>query len=257
MKTSRPSSRSRTLLLAAFALALALDGLPLAAQEPQTEPEKKIEEHEFDFPLLSEQSPQDEMIQLFHEVERTLESIDVELADAGAGEIPLGEGRESGLDRLLNSAAKKGDAAVSGIDRILELAEKMGGSCSSCMKPGDDGKPKDSPLDQERDRGPQQRENTPDAPKDKPEPEGSQPEPDEGKQPRDSQKPDEPGGENRPGEVRQDESGAPVGRVNDAERWGMLPERVQQVFQNQLTDDLPFEYRDWIDSYYRRLNTGR
>lgn len=245
MKTSLRSTLSRTLLLAA----LALVGVPVVAQEK--------EEKEFDFPLLTgEQSPQDEMIQLFHEVERTLESIDIQLADAGAGEIPLGEGRESGIDRLLDSAAQKGKEAVSGIDRILELAEKMGGSCSSCMKPGGEGQPKDSPLDQERDKGPQQRENTPDQPKDgQSQPE--KPEPSQGDKPEDSPKPDQPNGEQTRGAARQDESGAPQGRVDDAERWGMLPDRVQQVFQNQLTDELPFQYRDWIDSYYRRLNTGR
>jgi hypothetical protein len=245
MKIASSSPWSRSLLLAA----LALVGLPLAAQEQ----ENKDGEQEFDFPLLSEQSPQDEMIALFHEVERTLESIDIELADAGAGESPLGEGSESGIERLLDSAAQKGQAAVSGIDRILELAEKMGGSCSSCMKPGGEGQPKESPLDQERDRGPKQRENTPDTPQDS----QPKPEPSEGDTPKDSTKPDQPNGQEHPGSARLDEAGTPQGRVDDAERWGMLPDRVQQVFQNQLTDDLPFQYRDWIDSYYRRLNTGR
>jgi hypothetical protein len=32
---------------------------------------------------------------------------------------------------------------------------------------------------------------------------------------------------------------------------------VQEVFQNQITDELPLQYRDWIDSYYRRLNRTR
>jgi hypothetical protein len=70
---------------------------------------------------------QEEMIRLFHEVERSLASIDVELYDAGAGRIPAPEGRESGIERLLRSAGEKSDEAVAGIERILELAQQMGG----------------------------------------------------------------------------------------------------------------------------------
>jgi len=68
-----------------------------------------------------------EMIRLFHEVERTLEAIDVELADAGAGEVPLADGKESGIDRLLRASGAKGQEAVDGIDRILQLAQEMSG----------------------------------------------------------------------------------------------------------------------------------
>jgi hypothetical protein len=70
---------------------------------------------------------QQEMIRLFHEVERTLESIDVELYDASAGRVPLPEGRESGMERLLRSSGSKSEEAVSGIERILEIAQQMGG----------------------------------------------------------------------------------------------------------------------------------
>jgi hypothetical protein len=112
----------------------------------------------------------------------------------------------------------------------------------------------ESPLDKERERGPSQTEQTPEAPK----PGGEKP---EDKQPGgekpldDKQNPTK--GENRSSPPRQDASGAPVTSGDDSERWGMLPERVQQVFQNQITDDLPLQYRDWIDSYYRRLNKSR
>ena len=40
-------------------------------------------------------------------------------------------------------------------------------------------------------------------------------------------------------------------------RAGELPARVQETFRNQGRDDLPLQYRDWIDSYYRRLNRAR
>ncbi len=118
----------------------------------------------------------------------------------------------------------------------------------------------ESPLDQERQRGPTEREQTPEAPGEKPEQgqeeQQDQPQPD-GQEPDDrGQNP--PPGENRPNSrPRIDESGPPVAPGDDAERWGFLPERVQEVFRNQITDDLPIQYRDWIDSYYRRLNRGR
>jgi hypothetical protein len=36
--------------------------------------------------------------------------------------------------------------------------------------------------------------------------------------------------------------------------WGRLPQHVRQRFVNQGTDEVPTRYRDWIDSYYRRLS---
>jgi hypothetical protein len=113
----------------------------------------------------------------------------------------------------------------------------------------------ESPLDKERQRGPTQGEKTPEAPTTGPERPSGEPQP-AGQQP-DERGPNPPPGENRPSLPRVDESGPPVSPGNDADRWGLLPQRVQQVFQNQITDDLPLQYRDWIDAYYRRLNTGR
>lgn len=113
-----------------------------------------------------------------------------------------------------------------------------------------------SPLDKERQRGPTQGEKTPEAPKpDGERQDGQQQEP-QGEQPEDDG-PNPPAGQNRPSQPRLDEAGPPVGSSDDADRWGALPERVQQVFKNQITDDLPLQYRDWIDSYYRRLNKVR
>lgn len=225
------------------------------------EPERPM----LDMPGMSGLSPdQEEMVRLFHEVELTLSAIDLELFDASAGRIPAPEGKESGIDRLLRSNGTKSDEAVSGIERILELAQQMGNkSCSQCMKPGQSpssGKEGKSPLDQERQRGPTQGEKTPEAPE--PDPEGKKEEQD-GKKPKPmGEKPDDrgenpPTGENKPSSPRVDESGNPIQPGDDADRWGSLPERVQMVFQNQITDDLPLQYRDWIDSYYRRLNQSR
>jgi hypothetical protein len=114
----------------------------------------------------------------------------------------------------------------------------------------------ESPLDKERQRGPTQGEKTPEAPKpDGERPDGPPGEP-QGEQP-DDKGPNPPTGQNRPSQPRLDEAGPPVATGDDADRWGTLPERVQQVFKNQITDDLPLQYRDWIDSYYRRLNKVR
>jgi hypothetical protein len=127
-------------------------------------------------------------------------------------------------------------------------------SAMAAGQPSQDGQ---SPLDQEQgQRGPTEGEQTPDSPGEKPggdrpnqpQPSGAKPD-DRGQNP--------PSGTNRPSAAREDPSGAPVGAGNDAERWGTLPERVRHVFQNQITDDLPLQYRDWIDSYYRRLNRAR
>lgn len=261
--------------IAGFILAALLGPLPGLARaqeagkpqepEPKEEPPKE-EPEEPDMPpieipgLGAPDDAQQEMIRMFHEVERTLQSIDVELFDASAGRIPVPEGKESGIERLLRSNGAKSDEAVAGIERILELAQEMGGSCKSGMsgngKPNPSGQ---SPLDKERQRGPGESEKTPEAPKPgEPRKDGQQP-----SQPKpQGEKPDDrgqnpPTGENRPSPPRVDESGQPVAAGNDAERWGTLPERVQRVFQNQITDDLPIQYRDWIDSYYRRLNKVR
>ncbi len=118
---------ARRLAIATTAL-LALGGPALEAQEPQPAPPGPEPERELPAQLFpEEQDVQAEIIRLFHEVEKTLGEIDIELADAGAGQAPLGEGKESGIDRLLRSSREKGDQAVSNIDRILELAQQLGG----------------------------------------------------------------------------------------------------------------------------------
>jgi|SRR5262245_7746664 len=112
----------------------------------------------------------------------------------------------------------------------------------------------ESPLDKERQRGPTERERTPQAPKPDPEKgaKPAMPKPDEKKL--EDRGPNPPPGENRPSPPRVDPAGPPVTPGTDADRWGNLPQRVRQVFQNQITDDLPIQYRDWIDAYYRKLS---
>src|SRR5215510_14800916 len=192
---------SRAVLLSGACLSLTLPG---AAQQ---ETDKENKEKEKKQPQIEIPDPdgmkaaQEEMIKLFPEVERTLGSIDVELADAGAGRIPVPEGKVSGIERLLRSHGEKSDQAVAGIERILELAEKLGKqSGSQCMKAGMNAPPEqsgESPLDKERQHGPTQGEKTPEAPKPK---DGQKPEQDQkpqGEKP-DDRGPNPPPGENRP-----------------------------------------------------------
>jgi len=199
----------------------------------------------------------DELKRLFLEVERNLQLIDFQLADAGAGEIPLSDVGDSGLEKLLRDSQDKSEQVLAGIDKILEIAAQMGQSMGSGMGQSEQPKPGESPLDQERDKGPKDREQTPDTPGQKPEPEpGGQ----EQEQPKDDGDPKSPeanqdDGENRPGDPRQDQAGPPTRPGDDVDQWGVLPDRVREKFRNQGADELPVRYRDWIDSYYRRLNT--
>ena len=110
-----------------LALALVLTGTAAAQERGQPKPSKEDEPEIDVLEGLGMGSDQQQMIELFHEVERVLGAIDLELADAGAGEIPLPEGKDGGIDRLLRSTSEKSDQAVAGIDKILELAAKMGG----------------------------------------------------------------------------------------------------------------------------------
>lgn len=121
MKFDRLLARSAGL----FVLGLCASDL-CHAQEPRQEEEEEMPAIQIPG-LNAPDDPQQEMIRIFHEVERTLESIDIELFDASAGRIPMPEGKESGIERLLRSHGEKSDQAVAGIERILELAQQMGG----------------------------------------------------------------------------------------------------------------------------------
>jgi hypothetical protein len=126
-------SRNAARLAGFVSVNLALAGLAFAQEtgkgkEEAGEPEEELPRIEIpDLTGEGEQDDQQEMIRLFHEVERTLEAIDVELSDAGAGRVPTPEGRESGIDRLLRSHGQKSQQAVSGIEQILEVAQRMSG----------------------------------------------------------------------------------------------------------------------------------
>jgi hypothetical protein len=48
-----------------------------------------------------------------------------------------------------------------------------------------------------------------------------------------------------------------VAAPDAAGRWGNLPLRVREIFRVEGADDLPPQYRDWIDGYYRRMRAQR
>src|SRR5262245_32104111 len=112
-----------------------------------------------------------------------------------------------------------------------------------------------SPLDQARDQGPTSKEQTPKAPgadqqkeqgsKDKPEDKnGGQP-----KNPLENPRT----GENRPGAKLPPGETQPTTPPDDAERWGDLPRRFEETFRTQGGRDVPPQYRDWIEAYYKKL----
>ena len=250
-------------LLTLFAC-LAL-GASLPAQEAEDEP--LLSER-----VMAENDMMKELERLFHEVETKLIEIDVRLADAGAGETSLEGFEGAGIEKLLRDSQEKSQQVMEGIEKILQVAEQMnqqqqqqqsGGGGGGQPQPGGE-----SPLDQPRDQGPQQRENTPEGPQPG-EQDGEGPKPEEkpgekpgGEEQGQGEKPDSPGksderGQNKDGRPDGRESGPSTPRGEDANRWGELPTRVQETFRNQGKDDLPLQYRDWIDSYYRRLNRTR
>ena len=189
---------------------------------------------------------QKEMLELFIQVEKNLIKIDEQLADAGAGDVNLEEVQDAGLEDLLRSVQDKGNETKSQIDRILEIAgqlDQKGGG-------GSGGGKSDKPSPGNDSQGPQQEENTPEAkkpgeekPKDQADgdPKGGQ-----------EQKEDQP--ETQQGGAPKDGAQNRATHSDDADRWGFLPDRQRKTFRNQGRDDLPVQYRQWIDTYYRRLN---
>jgi len=227
---------------------------------------------------------QQEMREIFKRVEIKLRDIDVLLTDAGAGDTRrLSEAGSSGIDELLRQSIEEGRAVQREMQQLLQLAQQAGSSSSSSgsssSQQGDQGQQgqsgnQPSPLDQGPGRQRSQ-EATPTLPEQQPggEEPGEQP----GEKPGGEQAGEQPGGENpKPGDgekpddgpenpdddpqnaeggnPKQDETGAPNQRGDLSERWGELPVHVRDVFRTEGGEDMPAEYRDWIDAYYRKLN---
>jgi hypothetical protein len=52
------------------------------------------------------------------------------------------------------------------------------------------------------------------------------------------------------------ESAGPI-ESDRKDAWGFLPAHARDVFRAQGGGDMPAQYREWIDAYYRRLNKQR
>ncbi|MCK6447005.1 MAG: hypothetical protein L6Q99_11480 [Planctomycetes bacterium] len=231
---------------------------PPAKQKPapaKQDTGEKQELEELPMPKLAgADEARNEMIELFHQVEAQLGEIDKLLYDAGAGEA-LGDGvQDAGIDRLLRDAQQRSASAQQGIDRILELArqQRQQQQQSSSSGGGKSQQQGPSPLDQQQSGDPQQREKRPEgeAPE-QTQPEGEEPQGGDPQQPKDSS------GDPAQRQGARPPSGAKGGASqpgDDRERWGELPEQVRDVFRVQGGSDLPPRYRDFIDSYYRRMS---
>lgn len=242
-------------------------------------------------PLRPESAPgedlQQEMLALFKSVEKRLREIDALLVDAGAGDTRrLQEAGPAGIDQLIQGSIQNGRRNLEDIDRIIEIARELGQQSSSSSSSSSSSQPQDGQEGQsgsptQRSGQSTSRENTPEGPQ----PGGEEPQPSEepgGEEPGGEQPAgEEPGGEqpggeeprpegqgdpqdggpadaqdarNRPGdEPPGGATGSPGSRGEDADRWGDLPVKVRDVFRHEGSEELPPQYRDWIDAYYRRL----
>jgi hypothetical protein len=234
---------------------------PTPAPTPQVSPTPPT-------PTISDRDrAQAEMRELFAKVERRLMEIDRLLSDAGAGDAPVPAGaKKSGIDELLRNSQTREREVLEGIDRILELArENQSRSSSSGNPSGDPQSGGKSPLDKQGEQE-NEREQTPSAPKpgekpdskdasgSKPKPDKPKPDPGDG-EPRDPRASPTKNAKNTPGGAPPAQpTEGPSKADNGKDRWGDLPVKVRDIFRAEGGGDMPVQYREWIDSYYRRLN---
>jgi hypothetical protein len=218
-------------------------------------------------PLGAGPSPAEQRLrELFVEVELALREIDDLLFDAAAGEAEL-DPRDAGIGRLLEQTEAKSREAVAGIDEILRVAREMeqqqqqqqsqqqqqGGQGQGSGQNSGGPSPLDgrSPGPRQQDLpGQGQQDPSTDQNQPQPRPDRSDGEPEDGPPTADE-------GQNEAGGDPRNPSGGSPSDPTGAGRWGDLPPRVQQVFNNQISDDIPVQYRDWIDRYHRRLSRSR
>ena len=264
-------SKQRRLLTALFSAALLT--LAAGAQEPDVEILPPGSEPP---PRAQADNPEQRLRELFSKVERRLDAIDLLLSDAAAGDTSrLSEAEDAGIDRLLRDSVDSGRQVQSDIEEILRIAQQMGqqqssssgsSSSNSQQQPGGEQQGSQTIRGQQQQSG----EQTPSMPESQPG--GDQP---GGDQPQEQPGGEEPNGQ-QPGELGQQpegaqgseadgqnienaESGAGEGSSGGldpqgAESWGNLPQHVRDTFRAEGRGDLPVRYRDWIDSYYKKLN---
>jgi len=260
-------------LLAASALCSA------ALQEPQERsPDIGIEPPRTQTPGAGARgptmNPQERIAELFAQVERGLESIDGLLFDAAAGDTARLAGLEhAGIDALLRNSVEAGRAAQRDIEEIIRIAQELGqpppGSSSSSQSqspssqsssPGGSQSGQDSQSNEAKPSMPEENAGAEQSSGEQPgadQPGGEQ----EGNQEAsDGQKPDSPRGsealgKNQSGDEVESKATGRAGHGDPSDRgWGNLPEHLRDTFRAENSSGLPTRYRDWIDSYYHKLN---
>jgi len=241
------------------------------------DPEPEGENVPIELPGMVDQA-QEEMLQLFRDIEQNLRKVDILLSDAGAGDTSgLEEVEEAGIGRLLEDSRDRSEQVLKDIDRLLELAEQAGqqqsSSSSGSQSEQSQSQPQGSSSSQGSSQGGQQttrREQTPERPGEElsgqtpgegEQPEGQQPGEQEqqpnqqGERPSDSPEQSNTDPSQRPAnEPPKDPTGAGSPDDPASDRWGDLPVHVQDVFRGEDAEEMPPRYREWIDAYYRRLN---
>jgi len=271
----RPQYAAALIALSLAASSRAQD--PAPTPPPQPAPAPAPEKEPVHLPPMPGTQPgddrlQQELLELFGKVELRLRAIDTQMYDAAAGRVPTKPVTGSGIEELLRagqqaqtpqsvgellkSASKDSQQTQTDIQRILQIAEQLDSKSKSQQGSGQ-GQPKSepggkSPLDKQGGE-PSGREQTPQGPGSKPE----SPKPGEGEQPQDANQPDDPNKptENRLGSPPPDSKTGSGTSSEGADRWGDLPVRAREIFRVEGASDLPPQYRDWIDGYYRRLQS--
>jgi len=277
--------------LSISAASAAQEGAPAPAPKPSKEttgqkPEPKpVEVPELTFDDFAPEQDaqaqaQQEMIELFGKVERRLRLIDSMLLDASAGDTSsLEELASSGIDDLIESvpdapngqqnpstcqdvgsrlgqSSGQGRQAIQEIDQIITIAKSLPSECKSgAPKPGEKPKPGGSPVDQPQ--GTRERSDGPEKPKEGGHEPGEE-KPGQQKQgeiPKGNQDSDQDPSNKPAHEMPASETGVPPQVTDQRDQWGDLPVHVRDVFRAEGGPGMPAQYRDWIDAYYRRLNS--
>jgi hypothetical protein len=114
-----------------------------------------------------------------------------------------------------------------------------------------------SPLDNPQGE-PTQKEETPEGPEQGEKPEKPGEKPGGGNQPKNPHESSDRNPRNSRGDSPPDMEVDSANRSADSRnRWGDLPMHVREVFRTEDKGYMPARYRDWIDSYHRRLNRVR
>jgi hypothetical protein len=219
------------------------------------------------------QDPAAQMQELFGRIEKNLRKIDDLLFEA-AGAPEVAEDDPQRWRAWVGDTRERSEAVLEDIDKLLDLSQQMSsqsrGRSSSNQGQGqqspESSEQGQSPLDRGGPEGQRRQEGGQQGP---PPPESGQGEQGSGPEGQGQQPP--PGGAPQDGTPSGAEQGGPEGQRGSDRRpagsergpgsqageiapWGELPPRVQEIFSNQNAEEMPLLYRDWIDSYYRRVS---